>query len=673
MSEKKKQKLKNPKPGEDLKSYLDSLFFQPATAASLSENDETFVPLDSSTPRRRDSSANYEPEIKRLKVENVRLKSKIYEQNSSLAQSSLKLAEANNSVNVLEQEKSKLAHDISVLNKKVAGTKSVLSKKKAAEKKALESVESPPSKCFINIVPISECGNVFEGKINGQVNYFVRVAKGLKKPSEISGKSCRDRWRILEVVWRILAGLGVTSSGDAATTQDDAKEINLLLSRGGRNFFTSRFTPKENDQAKKMLSVKEAVHMQCLLSMTTSRFRNLRIFLKNVGFSIIPSEPSMRHFRSGLLKSYKEAEFKAETKSLKLVGKEGRIGKVIVLMAQNLTRYIEAVVRDLKEMGRLSFENYSDRICILFSGDKGGKHMKFHFEIVNVLKSTVFDVHMFSIYKGADDYNNIKEVLSRYWNDILNMQKSGFLLCGEYPVKIFLGGDYAYISACLGHQGASSTYPCSRDLVTLEHLRQNHQDGSPHTPNHCSIPLRTSENYLENYNENLARGKSELNKHGKDHMSVIGRQAFPILSLNNVVPAILHIKLGVVLRLFEMMIAACREIDNTVTHFQEKLESMHRNWLEKSFELEEMNKNLRALGETFVDFCNLKERFLAKQSGDEDRLKSIAYAENKKRLSKGTPESCQSLLCVMTCYDPQFWIECSDCKQWVHSLCDYRG
>ena len=129
-----------------------------------------------------------------------------------------------------------------------------------------------------------------------------------------------------------------------------------------------------------------------------------------------------------------------------------------------------------------------------------------------------------------------------------------------HKVKVFLGGDYHFLDDCLGHQGSAATCPSSKDLVTLEHLR-NHS-GTAHTPEDCLIPERTKEDLEDSYNENLVERGGGLHKRGKFHESVISRPLFPIKSLSHVVPPILHIKLGIVLKLHQVSLSKTQEKDN---------------------------------------------------------------------------------------------------------------
>ena len=140
------------------------------------------------------------------------------------------------------------------------------------------------------------------------------------------------------------------------------------------------------------------------------------------------------------------------------------------------------------------------------------------------------------------------------------MQEPNFMLDNGSEVKVFLGGDYDFLSKCLGHQGQAATYPSLTDLVTLEHLR-NHL-GSAHNKK-CNINLRDVDDYIKNDAENLQddRAKCNARKNAKEHNSVIDAMLFPLSNLDNLVPSILHIHLGVVLELYQDLEKVCQEID----------------------------------------------------------------------------------------------------------------
>ena len=246
------------------------------------------------------------------------------------------------------------------------------------------------------------------------------------------------------------------------------------------------------------------------------------------------------------------------------------MGSVPVVKCKDLASYITSVYfnkkSDLESTGSDFPGEISDAddtpIEINFAGDRGGGIVKFHFEIVNCGTSgSVFDVHIFSMYEASDCAENMEKVLREYWGPIRGMQGEDFKIDGR-NVKIFLGGDLHLQDDCLGKQGSSATYPSALDMVELSHL-QNHPVG-PHTPESCPTELRTTESYENFYQENLCedRREGDLNATGKYHGSVVRRAIFPLSNLENLVPPVLHITLGIVLRLFNMLERAAMNLDS---------------------------------------------------------------------------------------------------------------
>ena len=171
---------------------------------------------------------------------------------------------------------------------------------------------------------------------------------------------------------------------------------------------------------------------------------------------------------------------------------------------------MSSIVEDLEKQKKLQFENFDDNLRLRFSGGKGGKHMKLHFEVINCSNAgSIYNVHIFAMYQGSDSHSNMAFLLRKCFEAIERLQSEEFSLIG-HKVKVFLGSDYHFLDDCLGHQGSAATCPSSKDLVTLEHLR-NHS-GTAHTPEDCLIPERTIEDLEDSYNENLVERGSGLHK-----------------------------------------------------------------------------------------------------------------------------------------------------------------
>ena len=109
-----------------------------------------------------------------------------------------------------------------------------------------------------------------------------------------------------------------------------------------------------------------------------------------------------------------------------------------------------------------------------------------------------------------------------------------------------------------------ANFPSSKDLVTLEHLR-NHS-GTAHTSEDCPIPEQTIGDLGASYSENFVDDRvGGLQKRGKFHESIISRALFPIKSFSHVVHPVHHIKLGIVLKLYQILLFKTQQKDNIET------------------------------------------------------------------------------------------------------------
>ena len=232
----------------------------------------------------------------------------------------------------------------------------------------------------------------------------------------------------------------------------------------------------------------------------------------------------------------------------------------------------------------------------MFAGDKGGHHMKYHVEVINSLMAgSVDNVHIYCMFEATDSVENMQNIWLPYHHQVKHMQSEGFMICGK-EVVVFLGGDYHFLDDNMGHQGSSATYPSSTDKIMLNHL-QNHA-GKPHTPENCPTKMRTVLDYIENYNENLADDRNQNNLHvnGKDHNSIAGPMIFPLRSLDNLVPASMHINLGIVLLLYNLLLNECKQLDEQEggEQMQCEREKLEQEWELSSLTLVNEGKKLRA-------------------------------------------------------------------------------
>ena len=85
---------------------------------------------------------------------------------------------------------------------------------------------------------------------------------------------------------------------------------------------------------------------------------------------------------------------------LRRTAKDSSVSSVPYLKVKDLAKYVNDVFTNLELQNKVSYTGFNDEIWILFSGDKGGSLMKFHFEIINGTSTgSIFNVHVFCLYE----------------------------------------------------------------------------------------------------------------------------------------------------------------------------------------------------------------------------------------------------------------------------------
>ena len=271
------------------------------------------------------------------------------------------------------------------------------------------------------------------------------------------------------------------------------------------------------------------------------------------------------------------------------------------------------------------------------------------------------------MYEVSGSYSNMALALPKFYEVIERLQSEEFSLIG-HEVKVFLRGDYHFLDDCLGHQGSAATFPSSKDLVILEHLRN--YSGTAHTPEDCQITEKIIEDLEASYNENLVDDRAGgHHKRGKSHESITSRPLFPIQKLSHVVPSALHIKLGIVLKLYQILLSKTQQKDNIETSTARV--DQEKKWECESEKLLEKEAELLHSGCVFIGLKNLKDHFETRLSEDWLALDNISKRSYNKPNKETENEECKSVVCYISKYDSNInWMECVKCLTWVHCLCE---
>ena len=166
--------------------------------------------------------------------------------------------------------------------------------------------------------------------------------------------------------------------------------------------------------------------------------------------------------------------------------------------------------------------------------------------------------HLCGLFEAADTPENLLLYQSKWMEQIRQLVAFGLDLPKDdgsteaIEVEVLVCGDKAFIIDENGHAGASASFPSIYRLVTSEHLRKKHLDGSAHNRANpdCQFPERTPESIDKDYHHNLNDKRyGNLRSRSKHHNSIIGLRLLPLRSQYHFAVSSLHIGLMIPLRL----------------------------------------------------------------------------------------------------------------------------
>ena len=497
----------------------------------------------------------------------------------------------------------------------------------------------------------------------GSNAYYAEIPKCKEPASKINKKEVQKRGRFAMDV------LGKISS-----PHNDESEKELVLTemiKSNKELFI-RAAENAGVSTLRMLTPEQAVNIRSLMRLPMNKVRNLRSCLSNLKVNIFPSERKMRNFQRPLTSHVNAMSVETGFMGLHKTAADEMVTSRPYVRVKDLESYISEF---LQSETLIENDQFNGRLWLLFGGDKGGQHMKFHVECLNTSKAgSVDNVHIFCMFEAADTLDNMWKVFYPFRQQINDLQQPGKTILGK-KLEIFLGGDYHFLDDCLGHQGSSASFPSSSDLVQLQHL-QTH-GGMPHTPESCPTSIRSVKHYAESYNENLSDSRNGYNRreNGKYHYSVIEQMLFPIKSLDRVVPPGLHIMLGIMLNIYNLILDECRRIDEKEKESknEEHQQEISYEWELKSIELEDKTRKLREIGEEVVEIENRCARIESVVAGDPKKNLELSKVSDTGRKSKkrAAIEKCSSAYCCITHHDANVqWVQCDKCEMWFHTFCE---
>ena len=434
---------------------------------------------------------------------------------------------------------------------------------------------------------------------------------------------------------------------------------------------------KEANLTQQVLTPIQAVSLQAILRLSNNKVRNMRSCLNNLNMNIWPSERKTRKAKDPLV-SHVQADA-VETGMIMMLKKKSdeEFSSCPFIRVKDLVKYLKDVIANDSD-GFIHEGPFGDKWWLLFAGDKGGQHMKFHVEILNSVNvGSVDNVHIYCMFEATDSYENMSKVWIKYRSQVQDMQDTSFSLNGK-GVVVFFGGDWSFLDESVGHGGSSSSFPSCIDKVELSHLKTHNE--KPHTPENCPVEIRTTRDYHENLAKNYLddRNHGDRHKNGKYHCSVVEEMLFPLTDLSRLVPAVLHINLGITVLIYDELVGECRkrdEVDVEAVHRAEKVK-LDEDLAEASIELSEVESRMKETANNIALLTNRLRRVECVADEDIDGnlklSKEAGYTKKsrRQRTQKSSVVRCKDN-CIITVHDVDVTtVDCDECESHFHCICE---
>ncbi|KAL5505860.1 hypothetical protein EMCRGX_G007397 [Ephydatia muelleri] len=191
----------------------------------------------------------------------------------------------------------------------------------------------------------------------------------------------------------------------------------------------------------------------------------------------------------------------------------------------------------------------ASEVCIKIGGDKGGGTFKMNFQIVNIATpNSVHNTCVFCCFAAGDSVTNLHAALDRFKDQIEHLNGMKW---GQYTIKIFICGDFEFLSKMYGLSGASGCYPCPYCIIHSEMMA---------TP--LSVRGHAAQRTLETMRADHQRYVSagSIKRDAQKFYNCISPPIFDI-PVSQVCPPGYHITLGIFTKMFNLLEAVCCNLD----------------------------------------------------------------------------------------------------------------
>ncbi|XP_035686133.1 uncharacterized protein LOC118422598 [Branchiostoma floridae] len=372
--------------------------------------------------------------------------------------------------------------------------------------------------------------------------HFVQVPTCQKKSCDAAASTVQKRAKLVSNIREQISGGAEEQQMAAELRRLPRSQLSRLLQEG-------RF-------AQVRIPDGHLLGLKTGLNLNWSQCRDLRRWMKDYNIAV-ESERTSRNIASELLSA---TDVMAEQLPFTTKDEEGgkRVEPKPCAYLVSLVSAMHDYLERSKQAGKLTWHGGNipeDEIWVKIGGDHGGPSFKMAFQPLNVLHpNSKTNTSVFCLFESKDNRENITTALGRFKDDVKTLQEEMWRSKDgqTYRIKLFMAGDYAFLSTIYGISGAAGTFPCLWCKVTKAGIDDIEN-------RRLRTPDRTLANMAENLRAFLQEGRGSVKK-AQEYFNVIAAPLFEIPLEQAIVPG-LHISLGVFKRLYDEFERAVQELD----------------------------------------------------------------------------------------------------------------
>ena len=435
------------------------------------------------------------------------------------------------------------------------------------------------------------------------------------------------------------------------------------------------------------LSAGQTLDLKLLLRLPMNKLRDLRTYLVNHGIAVLASDRQI-YKELKVRRTLTEDIIEVGTMSLAKTAKAGEPSDVAYVKVREILPFLQETINIHHSNGKMCNNNdeYHDEIWLKIGGDKGGSTTKLVAQVCNITNpNSAVTTDILCMYEAVDTYANMEEVFGPYHQQFVDLQTEAHVKVNEEEksLRVFLFGDYEFLTKIVGHMGPNAVHPCLWCYVHRDELRKPFEERElkAHTPKIYNPqsqkwednPKWPKERTPGDMTNDLAACKADQRNNGdpkvnaRNYHSVCAETLFPMcIDHSHIVPPILHIMLGLTVRFFKEVEDICRSNDQGET--LKSNDDLYKQWESETLVVQsnteicnKLKEEVQYRKEILKGFTKYNTRRSGRSLEDECDFPSCAIAKQRVRGAEVVDDEDDDIQ----------WVECESCveESWYHVDC----